>query len=308
MSKNLASSGHKIGQLIGDWFEEELATYLLSRVAKDLNLYLDHRFKNRKCRQGKIIWKALDGSEVDYDFVLELGGTDDEKGIPLAFFETFWRRRAGHSRDKARDDSGKLLPMGETYPTARILGILAAGDFTAPAQEFIKGRGIDLFYIPKTFIYASWAKAGIPMEHGEKASEEEKSKIAEFAVSKINKASKKVIFDNLISTIGQSVFNSYIDKIKAGIAAIPIEYKITSIFVGKTVAFTEFQDVVDYIKNSAVYKDKDIAEQLYRYEAVFSDGKIFERLDLTTDEALLLHSSVGKVSDFFDKYHKIVKA
>jgi hypothetical protein len=303
MSKKLASSGHKIGQLIGDWFEEELATYLLDRVASDLNLYLDHRFKNRQCRQGKIIWKDIDGSEVDYDFVLELNGTDTKKGIPLAFFETFWRRRSGHSRDKARDDSGKLLPMGETYPTARILGILAAGDFTIPARDFIQSRGIDLFYIPKSHIYEAWAKEGIPMIYEDKASEETKNEIAKYAIERVNKQSKKAIFNNLVSSIGQSVFDSYVNKIKAGIAAIPIEYKITSVFVGEIMTFSNFEAVVDYINSSNDLDRANVSELLFRYVAIFSDGKLFERLDLTADEALVLHNSVGEVAKYFDAYH-----
>ena len=68
--KKGASSGHKLGQLVGDWFEEKVATYLLSRVANELNLFLDHRFKERNCRSGKIIWEDLDNNNVDYDFVL----------------------------------------------------------------------------------------------------------------------------------------------------------------------------------------------------------------------------------------------
>ena len=62
MKKNSrSSSGHKLGQLVGDWFEEEVATYLLEQVALKLNLFLDHRFKVRSCRKRKIIWQDLDG-------------------------------------------------------------------------------------------------------------------------------------------------------------------------------------------------------------------------------------------------------
>ena len=52
-------------------------------------------------------------------------------------------------RTKARDDSGKLAPMSQVHPTARFLGIIAAGDFTQPARQLVLSRGIDLFYVPK---------------------------------------------------------------------------------------------------------------------------------------------------------------
>jgi hypothetical protein len=124
--QELSSAGHKLGQLVGDWFEEHFVLPLLTKVAAHLNLYLDHRFRDRAVRAGeKIIWQDADGNRVDYDFVLELEGSDSKKGIPVAFLESFWRRGSRHSKDKARDDSGKLMPMRDTYPTARFLNNLA---------------------------------------------------------------------------------------------------------------------------------------------------------------------------------------
>jgi hypothetical protein len=125
-----ASAGHKLGQLVGDWFEEYYVLPLLTQAAQELRLFLDNRFIERSARGDRILWKDIDGNEADYDFVLELGGTNNETGIPVGFVESFWRRGARHSKDKARDDSGKLMPMRDTYPTARFLGIVAAGAFT----------------------------------------------------------------------------------------------------------------------------------------------------------------------------------
>ena len=142
-----ASSGHKLGQLIGDWYEEYFVLPLLQRVGRSLDLFVDSRFVNRKAREGQRIWEDSDGNSVDYDYVLELGGSDNKLGIPVAFVECFWRRGARHSKDKARDDSGKLMPMRETFPTARFLGIVSAGDFTKPARELVRSREIDLFYV-----------------------------------------------------------------------------------------------------------------------------------------------------------------
>lgn len=71
-----ASAGHKLGQLIGDWFEEHLVLPLLTSVAEGLRLYLDHRFRTRPARGEKILWNDDDGNSVDYDFVMELDGSD----------------------------------------------------------------------------------------------------------------------------------------------------------------------------------------------------------------------------------------
>jgi len=301
-TKKGASSGHKLGQLVGDWFEEKIAVYLLSRVANELNLFLDHRFITRDCRSGKIIWEDLDGNNVDYDFVLELGGTNKNKGIPLAFFETFWRRGSRHSKDKARDDSGKLLPMRNTYPTARILGIISAGDFTKPAQELVQSRGIDLFYIPKANICEAWENSGIKMDYNDGASENEKSKITALAVKKLTKAKKEEIFSNLISSVGEAVFTSYVKRIVAGIAAIPIEYRITSIFIQEPVVFSTYEDAENYLTNEQ-FADVTTGNHFFRYEAVFSEGNIFERDNLSSKETIDLHAAVGEVAKYFTAHH-----
>lgn len=169
-----ASAGHKLGQLVGDWFEQYFVRPMLDEVAGRLKLYLDHRFRSRPARGDKLIWRDEEGNAVDYDFVLELNGTEASLGIPVAFLESFWRRGKRHSKDKARDDSGKLMPMRDVYPTARFLGIIAGGDFTAPARELIRSRGIDLFYVPKDKIVATFDALGLRMDYPDRSTEEVK--------------------------------------------------------------------------------------------------------------------------------------
>ena len=300
-----SSSGHKLGQLVGDWFEEYVAARLLQEIANQLGLYLDCRFKRRSCRGEKILWQDLDGNEVDYDFVLELYGTDDKKGIPVAFFETFWRRGARHSKDKARDDSGKLLPMRATYPTARVLGIISAGDFTKPAQDLVRSRCIDLFYVPKEHICKSWRDQGIEIDYHDTASEGEKQKITTQAILLLAQNDiKETIFKQLINNIGMPVFNSYIARIKASISAIPMYYQITSIYLSFPVIFYEHEDAKNHILKyyCEVESFLNMTHQ-FKYAATYSDGEIFERSDLTAEKALELHDMVGKVSNYFTSYH-----
>ena len=103
-----ASSGHKLGQLVGDWFEQYFSLPLLRQVAEAMELYLDNRFVSRALRGNeKVIWPDMDGNTVDYDFVLELGGSDEERGIPVAFVECFWRRGARHSMAAVDGVSGE---------------------------------------------------------------------------------------------------------------------------------------------------------------------------------------------------------
>jgi len=300
-----SSSGHKLGQLIGDWFEEYIAARLLQVVANNLNLYLDHRFKKRNCRGDKILWQDLDGNEVDYDFVLELGGTDYKKGIPLAFFETFWRRGARHSKDKARDDSGKLLPMKGTYPTARVLGIISAGDFTKPAQELVYSRGIDLFFIPKEQICQAWRNQGIEIDYHDNSSEQIKQQITQqviFALSYSN--IKENIAHQLIENIGNAVFNSYINRIIANISAIPIRYQITIVYLREPIYFENPEEVRTYLQSCHQSPNFINTACKFNYAAIYSDGAMFERSYLTTQQALEIHDAVAQVAKYFTNYHQ----
>ena len=70
MANKNASSGHKLGQLIGDWYEEYFVLPLLKKAADALELFVDSRFVDREIREGKILWKDVDENSVDYDYVL----------------------------------------------------------------------------------------------------------------------------------------------------------------------------------------------------------------------------------------------
>lgn len=59
-NKTNASSGHKLGQLIGDWFEEYFVLTLIEKVANKLKLFADSRFINRPARGNKIKWKDIE--------------------------------------------------------------------------------------------------------------------------------------------------------------------------------------------------------------------------------------------------------
>src|SRR5262249_55116624 len=157
----------------------------------------------------KILWKDGNGNFVDYDCVLELGGDATTVGIPVAFIESFWRRGSRHSKDKARDDSGKLLPMWSTYPTARFLGIVAAGDFTSPARELVRSRGIDLFFIPKEKIIDAFNAHKLAIDYPDKASEEEKARLVNDFEKQFTNDKKRAIAATLIEFVGTAAVASY---------------------------------------------------------------------------------------------------
>lgn len=287
------SAGHELGQVVGNWYEEYIAWPVLEGVANRLGLYCDTRFKNRACRGSKLIWADADGNEVDYDFVLELGGTDQCRGVPVAFFETFWRRGSRHSKDKARDDSGKLLGMRDAYPTARHLGIVAAGDFTAPAQVLVRSRGIDLFYTSKDRILSSWLHHGVLIDYPDKLAEDKKRLIVEGAVAMKDRdpGLLKRIAETVFEKIGPAELDAFESRVAGKIGATPQMYVVC--VVDSTAREFDSREQVDVFLNGmepGVMGDS--GDRSYAYNVVFGDGDSFQRDDLDWRELKALHSSL----------------
>lgn len=300
-----SSSGHKLGQIVGDWFEEYFALPILNEIAKDLNLFVDSRFAKRSdsVRGDKINWADLDGNQVDYDFVFELNGSEIQRGIPVAFFETFWRRGSRHSKDKARDDSGKLMPMSDTYPTARLLGILSAGDFTGPAKELVKSRGIDLFYIKKDLVLQSWSDSGLNIDYADKASEAVKAVICDNVKDKLNPEIRQAIAKNLRDTLGETEIKSYKDRIKSSLASLPQSYRLIYQKQSIEYKFDDAKKVVAHLSNQ--FNEIAWDGNLYlSYQIEFSDGREFERDYLTIENALSLHNQMNDLVEHMKKVYK----
>ena len=118
---------------------------------------------------------------------------------------------------------------------------------------------------------------------------------------------KKInISAQLIENVGDAVFCSYVTRIVANVAAIPICYRITSVYFGVSVSFDKHEDAKNHIlKHSFDVENFSTMTHQFKYEATYSDGEIFERNNLTVNQALNLHNMVGQVSDYFTHYHTI---
>lgn len=297
-----ASSGHKLGQLIGEWYEEYFVLPLLQEVGKALNLFVDSRFIPRKARGVKILWRDLDGNLVDYDFVLELGGSDNRLGIPVAFIECFWRRGSRHSKDKARDDSGKLMPMRETYPTARFLGIVAAGDFTKPARELVRSREIDLFYVPKDKIITAFHTCDLIIDYQDKLPEDEKAKIVKCFDSKFDSSKKREVQKALYNLVGVATVESYVDRVRASLSALPQEIRFVLRHDSQPITFETVIDATNFLKSPTFNMTSPI--ESYLYQVTYSDGSEFEKSVSTLDELRELHKQIEILTEHMNKLSK----
>lgn len=290
MANNNASSGHKLGQLVGDWFEEYFVFPLLKSVGDKLDLFVDSRFIKRTTRPGKIIWNDIDGNSVDYDAVLEIGGSEDQRGIPVAFIECFWRRGSRHSKDKARDDSGKLLPMKDTYPTARFLGIISAGDFTKPARDLVITRGIDLFYIPKAKIVQAFEECDLIVDYPDKLPEAKKSELASNFERSFTTDKKIEVQYKLYDLIGAAAINGYVDRVRSTLSALPQEIRFILRHNSQPISFESVKEASTFLENPIFQMDSPI--EAYIYEITYTDGSEFTKEVSTIQELKSLHEQI----------------
>jgi hypothetical protein len=291
-----ASAGHRLGQLIGDWLEQHFALPLLQDVADRLRLYLDHRFKARPAVRGdKIAWADEDGNEVDYDFVMELEGTDGAKGSPVAFLETFWRRGLRHSKDKARDDSGKLRPMRDVYPTARFLGIIAGGVFTGPSSAFLTSKDIDLFYLPKAKIVAAFKDQGIAIDYPDRTPEAEKLALLEAFERVYTPEVGSQVAQRLRELVGSASLSTYVDRVRGALGALPQEIRFIERRDSPAMVFETIAEATAFLADPRFASETSATT--YVYQITYSDGTDFERGDLTLEALKELHGRMEKLAD-----------
>ncbi len=168
------SPTHKFGQIIGDLLEAAIEP-LLADFAKRHGLYLDKKGpRPARGTQKKVSWEDLYGNRHDLDFVLERGGTKDKFGIPVAFIESAWRRYTKHSRNKAQEIQGAILPLVQTHHfAAPFTGVILAGDFTDGALTQLESLGFKILYFPYDLVIEAFKTVGIDAAFDEDTPDEE---------------------------------------------------------------------------------------------------------------------------------------
>lgn len=141
------SPSHRFGQIIGDLLEIAVGP-ILQQFAQEYDLYLDKKGLRAARKGSKVSWRDLNGNIHDLDFVLERNGSVATKGTPVAFIETAWRRYTKHSRNKAQEIQGAIIPLLETYKDyAPFAGAILAGVFTDNALNQLRSLGFTVLYL-----------------------------------------------------------------------------------------------------------------------------------------------------------------
>lgn len=156
------SPSHKLGQLIG-FLIETVVKSQIEPFCKRNRLYLDYQGNNRPARKGKkVTWTDSYGNTHDLDFVIEKDGTSEKIGMPIGFIEVAWRRYTKHSRNKAQEIQGAILPLVEKYRWNNpFVGVILAGDFTDGSIRQLKSQGFAVLHFSYDTIIAAFQKEGL---------------------------------------------------------------------------------------------------------------------------------------------------
>ena len=284
------SPTHKFGQIIGDLFERSMEATLVDFVNSHSNLYLDKKgYRPARGNKKKLSWKDKFGNVHDLDFVIEVNGTENNFGNPTAFIEIAWRRYTKHSRNKAQEIQGAILPLYETYKNnCPFIGAIIAGDFTEGAKTQLISRGFELLYFDYKTIIDAFSLVGIDAFFDEETADNiVKDKVKAYEALMPEQVSK---IEEELRIIKKDEINRFIDALNKTILR-KIERIIINTFHGSKYKVHNINDAIRYIENYKIDHDSLV---LNKFEILirYTNG---DRIDAFFNER-------EKAIDFLNKY------
>lgn len=263
------SPSHKFGQIIGVLLEAVIEPFL-SSFAQEKNLYLDHQKKPRKARKGKkVTWEDPYGNVHDLDYVLEKDGNDTITGVPVAFIEVAWRRYTKHSRNKAQEIQGAILPLAERFQWSNpFLGAVLAGVFTDSSLEQLRSLGFHVLYFPYETLVVAFSKEGIDIAFDETtpdtAFRECVEKIETASGRKMERVKRHLVGANQEEIDRfMAALNKRLNRMVERVIVIPL--------YGRSNEFVTIDDAIKFLDEHRIYEGSG---QFRKYEVLvtFSNG------------------------------------
>jgi hypothetical protein len=286
------SPSHKFGQELGKLLENivlnDILKPRLQEFANTKNYYLDWQGSRPARSSKKVTWEDKYGNKHDLDFVIEVGGTDQKLGKPVAFIECAWRRYTKHSRNKAQEIQGAILPIIEFHTlSAPFYGAVLAGEFTQPALDQLRNNGFAIIYIPYSDVVAAFRKINFEIEFDEKTPDNIYTKASK-QLANLSTLKKDQLRQALMQA-SQPEIDRFMDKLKncleryiskiiiVQLFGIKLEFEsigdvleaLTKLEIDNTNSkFEKFEVIVDYNNNDtirATFQDKSsLAEFLHK--------------------------------------------
>lgn len=243
------SPSHAWGQVIGNIIEASVRS-ILRDVALELGLYLDSKGL-RAARSGMAVsWTDRYGNSHDLDYVIERGGSEESIGSPAAFVEVAWRRYTRHSRNKAQEIQGAVLPLAETFEhDAPFLGAVIAGEFTDNALSQLRSVGFRVLHLPYPDVIAAFSGAGIDANYDERTAEEEFERKLRLWES-LDEAEQSSVASGLIDLQNDDV-GAFVSDLRSALSR-GIDAVVLMPLFGNSIEFAGLPDALEYLEQGDV--------------------------------------------------------
>jgi len=263
------SHAHRFGQVIGELLESVVLPQLETFCQKQ-GLYLDHQKRNRSARSGKkVAWTDQYGNTHDLDFVIERDGSDQQIGRPLAFIETAWRRYTKHSRNKAQEIQGAILPLAEKYRWNNpFLGTVLAGVFTEGSLEQLHSLGFNVLYFPYDSLVAAFQSEGIDIAFDEGT----KDSVFRQTTDQIKGSSSAImrrICANLVQA-NQPAIDAFFDALNKRLGRHVTRVVVVPLY-GRVNEFSTLEDAIHFLEHHLIYEGSGEFRK-YELRVEFSNG------------------------------------
>ena len=217
--------------------------------------------------------------------MIERGGTDKEIGRPVAFIESAWRRYTKHSRNKAQEIQGAILPLAEKYRWNNpFLGTVLAGVFTDGSLEQLRSLGFHVLYFPYESLVAAFASQGIDMAFDEDTPD----RMFRETTAMIEKASApkmSSIRDHLVAA-NRDAIGVFFDALTKRLARRVTRVVVIPLY-GRVNEFATIEDAVSFLDQHRIYEGSGDFRK-YEIRVEFSNG----------DEVEASLEAKAKVKDF----------
>jgi len=271
------SLAHKFGQIIGELLELALEPHL-RKFAKEHKLHLDKKGKRTTRKGVKLSWTDFNKNSHDLDFVLERGGSDKVLGTPAAFIEIAWRKSTRHSRNKAQEIQGAILPLVETFRNSNpFIGVVLAGEFTSGSLKQLESSGFSVLYFPSKTVFKAFEKFGVDAYSDDSTSEKEYKK----KIESYNKLPNKAGVAKELLRLNKKQADLFFKSLKASVSRF-IERIIILPLHGQESISVSITEAIRFLEKYSEDKPKSILvkyEIIIRYntgdkiEASFKDKK-----------------------------------
>lgn len=258
------SPSHRFGQIIGELLEEVMGPQF-EIFCGSRGLYLDKSGVRGAARDGKkVSWLDKYGNSHDLDFVIEKGGSTNVRGRPLAFIEAAWRRYTKHSRNKAQEIQGAVLPIAEKYEWDKpFLGVILAGVFTNGSLIQMKTSGFEVALFPYESIVAAFTSVNIIINFDEKTPDAVFQRTVD-SIEAIPPGVREQLKKNLVG-MNQDILNKFFIKLQATLDR-QIEQIILIPLHGQQSEFGAVGDAIKFVKN---YLEDTLRDGIFRkYEII----------------------------------------